>query len=118
MSICFQSLLCEIITGLRSASMDAASSSTHPIILATKPVNELLSEVVPVTSIVRIFSSVCISCFSFTNFLVMFISLSLIMQDSLVNDDNGLGDESSNLQVNKYSDSHNVCIKKLIIVFN
>ncbi|XP_044462687.1 uncharacterized protein LOC123193684 isoform X1 [Mangifera indica] len=64
-----ESLLCEIITGLRSASMDAASSSTHPIILATKPVNELLSEVVPVTSI-----------------------------DSLVNDDNGLGDESSSLQ--------------------
>ncbi|KAJ0083170.1 hypothetical protein Patl1_09625 [Pistacia atlantica] len=64
-----ESLLYEIITGLRSASTDAASSSTHPIILATKPVNELLSGVGPVTSI-----------------------------DSLVTDDNGLGDESSNLQ--------------------
>ncbi|KAL5769375.1 hypothetical protein ACOSQ2_016158 [Xanthoceras sorbifolium] len=45
-----ESLLYEIITGLRSATTDAASSSA-PSILATKPVNELLSEV-PVTSIV------------------------------------------------------------------
>ncbi|XP_044496157.1 uncharacterized protein YqkD-like isoform X3 [Mangifera indica] len=64
-----ESLFYEIITRLRSASTDAASSSTQPIILAAKPLNELLSEVAPVTSI-----------------------------DSLVNDDCGLGDESSNLQ--------------------
>ncbi|KAK4855937.1 hypothetical protein QYF36_012500 [Acer negundo] len=45
-----ESLLYEIITGLRSATTDAASSSA-PSILATKPVNELLSEV-PLTSLV------------------------------------------------------------------
>ncbi|XP_024046016.1 uncharacterized protein LOC18050586 isoform X2 [Citrus clementina] len=46
-----QSLLYEIITGLRCASADAASSSSAPpSILTAKPVDELLSEAVPITS--------------------------------------------------------------------
>lgn len=46
-----QSLLYEIITGLRCASTDAASSSSAPpSILTAKPVDELLSEAVPITS--------------------------------------------------------------------
>ncbi|XP_050226997.1 uncharacterized protein LOC126676761 [Mercurialis annua] len=47
-----ESLLCELITGLRSACTDAASSSAAPpSIPIIKPVDELLSEVPPVTSI-------------------------------------------------------------------
>ncbi|XP_048236119.1 uncharacterized protein LOC8283332 isoform X2 [Ricinus communis] len=47
-----ESLLCEIITGLRSACTDAASSSAAPPSIPTiKPVSELISEAVPVTSI-------------------------------------------------------------------
>ncbi|XP_021637703.1 uncharacterized protein LOC110633416 isoform X2 [Hevea brasiliensis] len=47
-----KSLLCEIITGLRSAFTDAASSSSAPPSFpTTKPVSELLSEIMPVTSI-------------------------------------------------------------------
>ncbi|XVF75129.1 hypothetical protein PTKIN_Ptkin13bG0162800 [Pterospermum kingtungense] len=47
-----ESLLYEIITGLQSASTNAASSSSAPpSILKTKPVNELLSEVVPLTGL-------------------------------------------------------------------
>ncbi|KAJ8759673.1 hypothetical protein K2173_009762 [Erythroxylum novogranatense] len=43
-----ESLLYEIITGLRSSCIDAASSSSAaPSILTTKPVSELLSEVAP-----------------------------------------------------------------------
>lgn len=46
-----QSLLYEIITGLRCASTDAASSSSAPpSILTAKPVDELLSEAVPIAS--------------------------------------------------------------------
>ncbi|WRX27198.1 Histidine phosphatase superfamily [Theobroma cacao] len=45
-----ESLLYEIITGLQSASTNAASSSSAPpSILTTKPVNELLSEVAPLS---------------------------------------------------------------------
>ncbi|KAM7262650.1 hypothetical protein ACFE04_000333 [Oxalis oulophora] len=44
-----ESLIYEIITGLRSACNDAASSSSAPSTLTTKPVTELLSEVGPVT---------------------------------------------------------------------
>ncbi|GLU20655.1 hypothetical protein SLE2022_368440 [Rubroshorea leprosula] len=48
-----ESLLYEIITSLRSASADAASSSSAPpSILTTKPVAELLSEVAPLTGVV------------------------------------------------------------------
>lgn len=48
-----ESLLFEIITGLRSASAGAASSSSAPpSILSTKPVTELLSEVGPLTEVV------------------------------------------------------------------
>ncbi|GAV70593.1 Abhydrolase_5 domain-containing protein, partial [Cephalotus follicularis] len=43
-----ESLLYEIISGLRSARTDATSSSSAPSILTTKPMDELLSEV-PVT---------------------------------------------------------------------
>ncbi|KAJ4704129.1 alpha/beta-Hydrolases superfamily protein [Melia azedarach] len=47
-----ESLLYEIITGLRSTSTDAASSSSvPPSILTAKPVGDLLSEVAPATSI-------------------------------------------------------------------
>ncbi|KAG8648423.1 hypothetical protein MANES_08G014800v8 [Manihot esculenta] len=47
-----ESLLCEIITGLRSAFTDAASSSSAPPSFpTTKPVSELLYETMPVTSI-------------------------------------------------------------------
>uniref|UniRef100_A0A2P2M7Y9 Catalytic n=1 Tax=Rhizophora mucronata TaxID=61149 RepID=A0A2P2M7Y9_RHIMU len=47
-----ESLLYEIITGLRNACTDAASSSsTPPSIPTTKPVSELLSEVVLVTGV-------------------------------------------------------------------
>ncbi|XP_021620780.1 uncharacterized protein LOC110621053 isoform X6 [Manihot esculenta] len=49
---CLKSLLCEIITGLRSAFTDAASSSSAPPSFpTTKPVSELLYETMPVTSI-------------------------------------------------------------------
>ncbi|XP_007026439.2 PREDICTED: uncharacterized protein LOC18597378 [Theobroma cacao] len=45
-----ESLLYEIITGLQSASTNAASSSSAPpSILTTKPVNGLLSEVAPLS---------------------------------------------------------------------
>ncbi|KDO78612.1 hypothetical protein CISIN_1g011425mg [Citrus sinensis] len=48
---CLKSLLYEIITGLRCASTDAASSSSAPpSILTAKPVDELLSEAVPIAS--------------------------------------------------------------------
>ncbi|KAG5242281.1 hypothetical protein OIU77_029390 [Salix suchowensis] len=46
-----ESLLYEIITGLRSACTDAASSSVRPSIPITKPVSELLSEVAPLANI-------------------------------------------------------------------
>ncbi|KAF9679300.1 hypothetical protein SADUNF_Sadunf06G0000600 [Salix dunnii] len=47
-----ESLLYEIISGLRSACTDAASSSVRPSIPTTKPVSELLSEVAPLANIV------------------------------------------------------------------
>ncbi|XVE87589.1 hypothetical protein DITRI_Ditri19aG0000300 [Diplodiscus trichospermus] len=47
-----ESLLYEIITGCQSASTNAASSSSAPpSVLMTKPVNELLSEVAPLTGL-------------------------------------------------------------------
>ncbi|KAB5551444.1 hypothetical protein DKX38_008755 [Salix brachista] len=46
-----ESLLYEIITGLRSACTDTASSSVRPSIPTTKPVSELLSEVAPLANI-------------------------------------------------------------------
>ncbi|XVF28099.1 hypothetical protein REPUB_Repub14bG0165500 [Reevesia pubescens] len=47
-----ESLLYEIITGIQSASTNAASSSSAPpSVLTTKPVNELLSEVAPLASL-------------------------------------------------------------------
>ncbi|XP_065855407.1 uncharacterized protein [Euphorbia lathyris] len=42
-----ENLLCEIIAGLHSSCTDVASSSAPPSIPTTKPVSELLSEVVP-----------------------------------------------------------------------
>uniref|UniRef100_A0A2P2M820 Catalytic n=1 Tax=Rhizophora mucronata TaxID=61149 RepID=A0A2P2M820_RHIMU len=48
-----ESLLYEIITSLQAACTDAASSSSAPpSIPTTKPVSELLSEVIPVTGVV------------------------------------------------------------------
>lgn len=48
-----QSFLYEIISGLRSACIDVASSSSAPPApLTTKPTNELLSEAIPMTDIV------------------------------------------------------------------
>ncbi|XVF26264.1 hypothetical protein REPUB_Repub13aG0283900 [Reevesia pubescens] len=48
-----EGLLYEIITGLQSASTNAASSSSAPpSIMTTKPVNELLLEVAPLTRLV------------------------------------------------------------------
>ncbi|OMO64651.1 putative catalytic [Corchorus olitorius] len=52
-----ESLLYEIITGLQSASSNVASSSSAPpSILMTKPVDELLSEVAPLTRMDSILS--------------------------------------------------------------
>lgn len=54
-----QSFLYEIISGLRSACIDVASSSAAPPApLTTKPTNELLSEAIPMTDIVYQFSFV------------------------------------------------------------
>lgn len=54
-SLYFQGLLYEIITGVHSAGTDAASSSSAPpIVSTTKSVDQLLSEIAPVTT-VRLF---------------------------------------------------------------
>ncbi|XP_022724361.1 uncharacterized protein LOC111281055 isoform X2 [Durio zibethinus] len=52
-----EGLLYEIITGLQSASTnDASSSSAPPSVLTTKPVNEMFSEVAPLTGLDSILS--------------------------------------------------------------
>ncbi|WJX27953.1 hypothetical protein P8452_16726 [Trifolium repens] len=51
-----ESVLYEILSSLRSATTDAASSSSaFPTISATKSVNELLSEVAPLTDVELLF---------------------------------------------------------------
>lgn len=70
--LCFQCLLYEIITGVRSAGgTDNASSSSAPATVSTtKSVDELLSEIAPVTILaVCALVSVYITFFLQSNFL-------------------------------------------------
>ena len=98
-SLCFQSLLYEIITGVHSAGTDAASSSSaRPIISTTKSVDELLSDIAPAATVWIFFSSWFILA-SMVNLCWKFVWL-LIMQDSVLDEISAFsGHESSQVQV-------------------
>lgn len=95
-----QSFLYEIISGLRSACLDVASSSSAPpASLTTKPTNELLSEAIPNTDTVYLFSFLhefYFRCFE----IVPFDNHSLMKQDGVLVEDNDHNtDDPENFEV-------------------
>lgn len=93
-----QSFLYEIISGLRSACIDVASSSSAPpASLTTKPTNELLSEAMPNMNTVY-----SLSCMNFISvaLIIPFDNHSLMIQDDVLVEDNDHNtDDPENFEV-------------------